>query len=252
MKNFLEIIREYKPISLEEMDSVALLDRTDIKFAFNIDKLNDILLQAKDDYRVLEVNRMRYADYDTNYFDTNDYKFYYDHHNQRTNRYKVRMRSYVNSDLHFFEIKYKSNKNRTVKSRINIPSQDNEIKGEAAELLENVTGISPESLKKAIHINCKRITLVNKQFIGRVTIDFDLKYQIDEQWHEYPEMVIVEVKQNQCKTSEFIKILQNNHIHSTSLSKYSFGIANFIPGIKKNNFKTQISYVNKICNPHAV
>lgn len=53
------------------------------------------------------------------------------------------MRSYVDSDLHFFEIKYKSNKDITIKSRINIPKQVRKIRREVAVLLENILGEMP-------------------------------------------------------------------------------------------------------------
>ncbi|MGC3979413.1 MAG: polyphosphate polymerase domain-containing protein [Paludibacteraceae bacterium] len=248
----MKTIYTFAPISLTEMDSVALLNRTDTKFVFHRAKLNEILLQAKQSYRVLEIQQMRYADYDTNYFDTDNYKFYYDHHNRRPARYKVRMRSYVNSELHFFEIKYKSNQNRTVKSRIKIPKQENEITGNAAELLKKVIGISPDLLKKSIQIKCKRTTLVNRQLTERVTIDFDMQYYINGAWHSYPDVIIIELKQDKSRKSKFLKIMCSQHLHSVSLSKYSFGIANFIPGIKNNNFKTQILFVNKLCNNHAI
>ncbi len=249
---FLNTVNAFDPITLGEMDKVALLNRTDIKFVFHVNKLSEILKQAMSNYRILEINDMRHADYDTNYFDTDNFKFYQDHHNRRSNRYKVRMRSYVNSDIHFFEIKYKSNKNRTVKTRIKIPYQEELIKGKAADLLEKTVGISSEVLKKAIQIHCKRMTLVNNQLTERVTVDFDMKYHINGEWFSYPEMIIVEVKRDKSGKSEFLKILHDNHLRSMSLSKYSFGIANYISGIKNNNFKKQILYVNKLRKQHAV
>ncbi len=246
MYNFLDTIKEFDPISLEEMDRVTLQNRTDTKFVFNEEKLNAILQKAKDNYRSLVVNRMLYADYDTHYFDTESFKFYQDHHNKRSNRYKVRMRSYVNSDIHFFEIKFKSNKNRTIKKRIRIDKQANVIEGEAAKLLEATVGINPGELEEKIRINCKRITLVNKKQTERVTIDFDMTYNINGQWHDYPNIVIIEVKQDMFGKSMFLDIMRSEHIRPMSLSKYCFGIANYTKGIKYNNFKKQILYVNKI------
>lgn len=253
MTQFLDTINnDFLPISLEEMSSVSLLDRTDTKFIFNIEKLNDVLDLAKEGYRVLEINNLRYSNYKTSYFDTQDFKFYYDHHNHHANRYKIRMRSYVDSDLHFFEIKYKSNQGRTVKSRVQIPNQENTIEGNAENLLNNVTGISSDTLVKTIEIDCKRATLVNNEQTERVTIDFDLNYLIDGKWHLFPEVAIIEVKQNKFGKSSFLEIMRKEHIRPSSMSKYSFGVANFINGIKNNNFKTQISYVNKICRQHSV
>ena len=39
------------------------------------------------------------------YYDTEDRKFYLDHHNQRVNRNKIRFREYEGSNLTFLEIK---------------------------------------------------------------------------------------------------------------------------------------------------
>jgi hypothetical protein len=251
-EDFLNLINHFDSISLAEMDKVKLLNRTDIKFVFHKEKLNSILSEAATDYRVLEIDGVRFSNYDTQYFDTENYKFYLDHQNGRADRYKVRMRSYVDSNLHYFEIKHKTNKNRTVKSRIRIPYQERIIQGKAAELLKNKTGLLPEMLKSALRINCKRTTLVNKELSERITIDYDIKYYINKQWHQYPEIIIIEIKQERMRKSEFVQIMRECHLQPVSLSKYCFGIANFIPGIKKNNFKTQILYVNKICNNHAV
>ena len=252
MNNFLDILSEFQPITLSEMDGVSLLNRTDVKFVFNRSEIQSILSEAIDNYRVLVVENLCYSDYLTQYFDTDNFKFYYDHHNGRYNRYKVRMRTYVESDLSFFEIKFKNNKSRTIKSRIRIPQQEPEIKDNAANLLEKVVGISPERLEEKLLIKSKRITLVNKGLTERVTLDFDMNYLVNDEWHSYPEIMIAEVKQDKSDKSEFINIMRKRHIHQTSLSKYCFGMANFMEGIKYNNFKKQISYVNKISNRNAI
>lgn len=248
---FLNTIEQFEPITLTEMDKVTLLNRTDTKFVFHRDELDGILQKAKDHYRALVVKGMTYADYDTNYFDTDNFKFYLDHHNKRSNRYKVRMRSYVNSDLHFFEVKFKSNKNRTIKSRIKIDKQTNVIEGESAHLLKDTVGINPNELQRKIQINCKRITLVNKKLTERVTIDFDLRYNVNQEWYDYPDIVIIEVKQDLFGKSMFMDIMRSIHIRPMSLSKYCFGIANYTKGIKYNHFKKQILYVNKISKRYA-
>ena len=225
-----------------------LLNRTDVKFSFHRDLLSDILTLAKADYLSLVINEQHYADYETHYFDTPEYGFYLDHHNKRLNRYKVRTRSYVNSDLHFFEIKFKSNKGRTIKSRMKIAQPDSCITEECAEFLKTKAGISAENLKRSIQVNYKRITLINKGMTERITIDFDMSYLIDGARYEYPELIILEVKQNKSSQSRFMEIMHEQHLHRVSLSKYCFGIASYVDGIKKNYFKNQIRYVKKICN----
>jgi hypothetical protein len=253
MEKFLEILNELDPISLAEMDSVKLLNRMDVKYIFHKSEFADILTVANEFYRTLTINERRFENYDSLYFDTEDFKLYYAHHNGRSNRFKLRMRTYIYSDLHFFEIKFKSNQNRTIKKRVQLPKKTNEITGNALELLQSKTSMPVDDLKPALRIKCKRITLVDKSLSERVTLDFDMKYNRgDDQWHEWPELVIAEVKQEKSGHSAFIKIMYAKHIRQISLSKYCFGIANYINTVRKNNFKTRLHYVDKICKNHAI
>ena len=71
-------------------------------------------------YKVLEVNGERIQTYRSLYFDTEDRKFYIDHHNSRVNRNKIRFREYVSSGLTFLEVKLKNNKGKTIKKRIKV------------------------------------------------------------------------------------------------------------------------------------
>lgn len=238
----------FTPISLSEMDEVKLLDRMDLKFVFHIHQLPVVLSSAAEYYKALTIDNKRFARYETHYFDTDDYELYTLHHNGRENRHKVRMRSYVDSDLHFFEIKFKSNKGRTIKQRVRLCEPDLKIEGEARQLLEEVTDIPPDSLKEAIRIDYNRITLVNNELTERLTIDFDMKYYIDGKVYGLPELVIAEVKQDKNGKSPFYHIMQTLRIQETSLSKYSFGIASYVGSVKKNNFKTKMLYVKKLCN----
>ena len=80
-------------------------------------------------YKVLEIDNERVHSYRSLYYDTDDRKFYLDHHNQRVNRNKVRFREYVGSKLTYLEIKRKNNKGKTIKKRTkvnNIPKVLNE------------------------------------------------------------------------------------------------------------------------------
>ena len=61
------------------MDGVKLMNRTDTKFAFHINKLESLLAKMREFYKVLEVNKERIQSYNSLYFDTNDRKFYIDH-----------------------------------------------------------------------------------------------------------------------------------------------------------------------------
>ena len=110
-------LQTFRPITLDEMDKVQLLNRMDTKFVFQVSKLPAFLEKIKERYRLLETNPLRYADYNSLYYDTPDFQLYFTHHRGKSGRYKIRFRSYNDTKLFFLEIKHKNNKGRTDKSR---------------------------------------------------------------------------------------------------------------------------------------
>lgn len=248
MTDFLHILETLEPITLEEMNDVKLLDRTDTKFTFHLKMLPEILAMASAHYRVLTIDNNRFARYETRYFDTPQFEMYIKHHNGKLNRNKVRFRTYLDSGLHFFEVKIKTNKGRTKKSRVKRETNDFSITEKAEQLLSKKTHYTPDELCEAIRIYYNRITLVSNSLTERLTIDFDLRYQKNETVKAYPELVIAEVKQDKSAHSFFVKIMNEYRIKDISMSKYCLGIASIVNNVKKNNFKPKISYVNKLCN----
>jgi len=116
------------------MESVALMNRTDTKFVFRADRLPDFLNSIKSEYRILNINDKRASKYETLYFDTPDFKLYKEHHRGKASMYKVRHRIYVDSQLHYFEIKFKNNKGRTIKNRIKRNELSQTINGKSEKL----------------------------------------------------------------------------------------------------------------------
>ena len=114
--NLNSLLNAFSPITLEEMKAIRLMNRTDTKYVVTNDILMEILQATVRDYRLQEVNAERHLAYSTLYFDTFDQMFYLMHHNGRKRREKIRMRSYLVSDLTFLEIKDKNNHGRTDKA----------------------------------------------------------------------------------------------------------------------------------------
>ena len=110
MTEILQTLKEYIPISLEEMSGIKLMNRTDTKYVTSYQILKEILLAAGHDYRVQEVNGEYNIAYHTIYLDTADRDMYLTHQNGRVVREKIRIRTYVDSDLTFLEVKNKNNK----------------------------------------------------------------------------------------------------------------------------------------------
>lgn len=241
-----EIIKSFAPITLKEMDAVALLDRIDTKFVFPLDQLPCFLEKVSSAYRILEVNNVRLNKYETLYYDTNNFFLFLQHHNGKLNRYKVRYRCYADSMLSFFEVKLKNNKSRTIKQRIKSVKIESDLTADASDFLSCKTPLDPKSLAPKLWVYYSRMTLVNKCDSERVTIDVNLKFSNKNMSVEYPSLVIAEVKQGKSCRSPFLTLMRKNHIRTDAISKYCMGIASVFNDIKKNNFKPKMTTIKKI------
>jgi hypothetical protein len=245
MDDLINILAHFEPITLEEMDHVKLLDRLDTKFTFSLEKLPLVVEQLKDDYRILEVNGLRIGRYETKYFDTHDFRLYLHHHNGKLNRYKIRYRKYIDSNITFFEIKLKNNTGRMNKKRIEVADIDDIIKGTAEELLLNKVRLPSNLFHPSLNVFFSRMTFVNRNSKERLTIDTGLRYSNLLKNIAFPNLVIAETKQERAETSPFISLMRKHHIRVSSVSKYCLGIASLVEGIKKNNFKFKLIQINK-------
>jgi hypothetical protein len=158
----------------------------------------------------------------------------------------VRYRKYVESDLNFFEVKFKSNKGRTIKSRVKQEEILHDIRDKAEKLLHKKTPLQSSDLRPMFWVNYSRITLVNKHAPERVTIDIDLYYKKDNASRHMQDLVIAEVKQDRAGRSPFVKLMKKYHIRSGSVSKYCFGVMSFFKDIRQNNFKFNLRNINKV------
>ena len=238
----------FEPISLNEMDSVALLNRTDTKYVLSKRDLRKVLSTITSNYRILEISGNRSANYKTLYFDTPDLLFYTKHHNGKSNRYKVRFRKYLDSELCFLEIKFKNNKGRTIKKRVKCAGFEEELSAESIAFIEKVMG-EKVLLKAALWNTFSRITLVSKKDEERATIDLGLAFEFDGDFKSIADLAIIEVKQAKASRESFIvKSLKELHIRPGNMSKYAVGKVLLTEGLKKNNFKRKIIAINKITN----
>lgn len=239
-------ISMFEPISLAQMDGVKLMDRTDTKFAFKFEKLPGFLEQIMNYYCVLEVANTRVSRYNTLYFDTDDFQLYLKHQNGKLNRHKIRFRRYVESGLNFFEIKFKNNKGRTIKSRIKRDDAEFKIDRHERRFIREKTPLDPDSLKPKLWVNYSRITLVNKSSRERLTLDTNLNFKNDIADRNFNDLVIAEVKQEKSSPSPFIRLMREHHIKDGFISKYCFGVISLHESIKKNNFKPKLLCLNKL------
>ncbi len=246
MNNLPAIISDFTPISLDEMDDVKLMSRTDTKFAFQANKLPFLLKRLIPFYRVLAIDGKLIHDYKSLYYDTEERKFYIDHHNSRVNRNKIRFREYVGSGLTFLEIKRKNNKGKTIKKRMKVDAITKELSEKHKKYIKKIIG------KKLVvnakqWINFSRITLVHKTQKERLTIDINLTFENEKLSGELKQIIIAEVKQEKMsRSSDFMKIAKEMSILPIRLSKYCMTTLTLNSGIKQNRFKEKLLFINKL------
>jgi hypothetical protein len=236
----------FERVSLAEMDSVKLMNRTDKKFCLHLSQLPEILNNITPYYNVLAIQDKTIMPYDTVYFDTPDDQMYLCHQNGKLNRYKVRSRKYVVSDDTFLEIKFKNNKGRTLKERISRKDDSLSLYPDELAFLNDGTPYNSTLLVPKIRSLFNRITLVNKEFTDRVTIDLLPGFDNGTASVQLKNLVIVEVKQSKSsRPARIVEELQQHKIRMAGFSKYCMGRALLEPKLKKNNFKPQLLRIHK-------
>lgn len=246
MQEIINTIAKFEPVTLKQLDSVELQNRIDTKYLLTKAQLVELLEGIKDNQFVLEINENRIFNYQTNYFDTEDFQFYRDHHNECINRIKVRSREYIESHLCFYEIKRKLYGTRTDKQRKRISSILENIDIENYNLIK-YKRLHDKPLEKKLSNYFKRITLTNRNFTERITIDLEIKFDNGQEQVDLPNIVVVEVKQGKSDVfSNTIQVLKRLRVHQSSFSKYVVGVSLLEKNIKHNNFKPLLIKINKL------
>ena len=236
----------FHTVSLDDIQSVRLMNRMDVKFAFNAIKLIPILRRMNAFYDVLDLNDSKIQSYRSLYYDTPDRMFFLDHHNKRVNRNKVRFREYIDSALFFLEIKLKNNKGKTIKKRMQVDEISKKLSHTHINYINKTIGDNL-NLFPQHWINFNRITFVNKERTERVTIDLDLCFSNDASSGGFDDLVIAEIKQDRAgQTSYFKRLLKKMYISPVGLSKYCMSTIELNPKLKHNRFKRTRLLINKL------
>lgn len=245
------------PISLDDMDGVKLQDRIDSKYVIPVKSLPLIFKHLQNRYSVLDIDGRRAFNYVTTYFDTTDFQFYRDHHNRLPGRIKVRSRTYTESNLHFFEIKTKTNL-RTKKYREKLAQIHTALSDKQCEKVNSFyRKVRPfrskdvsSTLAPALVNTYTRITLVNNARTERCTIDLNLAFRNPSGSDEVIRMhdfAIIELKQSKASlTNGIAASLRELHIPPSSISKYVVGLIRIHPEIKHNYFKPLLHKLENI------
>ncbi len=247
MNEIKELLDPFEPITLQEMDRVKLMNRMDTKFAFRFSDLNTLLPLLTLNYRVLTIEGTNTPHYESLYFDDERFSFFRDHHNGKGDRFKVRIRKYVESNLFFLEIKHKI-KGRTDKKRI-VTDQFNEVLPESDLAFVHKELQANKNLVPTMWNSFQRITFVSKTENERLTLDFNILFEKDGVKKSFKQLVIAELKQEDLnRNSVFYQLMKEQRIRPYRLSKYCLGSVEIYgeDKLKFNRFKKKLLYLKKI------
>lgn len=240
-----------RPITLDEMDSIKLMNRIDSKYLTDEAGLLRLLsAAAAAGYRVLVTEGVRISPYDSVYFDTEGLRMFCDHHNRRLVRQKVRTRCYVNSGTTFLEIKRKNNKGRTKKKRTEIPIgelMDFKADDAAVSYLAKHSWFTVADVSPVLATKFRRITLVNHAMTERLTIDTALNFE-NYRTHKgasLEDTVIIELKQDGRAASQMKGILLDRRVKPTRVSKYCVALTLTDPEARPGRFNLKVRAIEK-------
>ena len=245
-----ELLKPFETITLEEMKSVKLMNRTDTKFVTNTSKLYQLLKMAQQDYYVQVIDGERNLGYDTTYFDTTAFDMYNMHQSGHLNRQKIRFRTYCINHLQFMEVKTKNNHGRTKKKRIEV-SDMNLNDEEKRQFLHKHLRYDVEKLQPVLSNHFSRVTLVNKGMTERLTIDTGLNFHnvLNGSDKDMGQLVVIELKRDGLVYSPVLQMLRQLRIQPHGFSKYCMGSA--LTGqdhLPVNRFKCKLIEINKLVN----
>lgn len=248
--NIRDLLWTLSPITLEQMSSIRLMNRTDTKFVTNKTMLAELLRRAQGKYYAQEIDGKRIADYRTIYWDTPDHFFYSEHHNGRSPRQKVRVRTYMDSDITFLEVKTKNNHGRTKKKRIMVPDTDRLIEAGSEKFLLDLVKRGLSDLIPTVQNRFQRITLVNYAKTERLTIDFNVGFHNFETDTDRGtgDLVIIELKRDGNQFSPVMDILRELRVKPSGFSKYCIGSVLTNSRLKNNMFKAKLVNIKRLVN----
>ncbi|HDS63361.1 MAG TPA: polyphosphate polymerase domain-containing protein [Methanofollis liminatans] len=242
-------LEAFEPITLDDLKNsdANLLDRTETKFLMTADRFVQILSDLGDAYRVLTIEGARQGRYETEYYDTDSFLTYLQHHNGRATRYKLRFRHYLSSDTTFLEVKEKRNTGRTVKKRLETDGLPELSDPGPGTFLAESFPYDAGAFHPVLLTAYDRITLVARDHAERLTFDLNLTFDNGMERRSYPRVVIGEIKHDRAlRRSPAMTALGRAGVRKTGFSKYCIGVSLLYTGLKHNRFKRNLLFLEKL------
>lgn len=199
--NLTDLLNGRPHMGLEDIESVALMDRYDSKFLVPEHWLSHTLTRLPD-HAVLSIANSLSTTYRNLYFDSPNNVCLQQHVRGKTTRFKVRIRHYTNTEVTFLEVKLRDVYGKTAKHRVvrNASTWDAPLNEAEQEFLSCHLGDIASQLSPALESRFERFTLVDLQEGERLTFDLGVEFKTpnsEEGWQApLAHVSVVEWKQN--------------------------------------------------------
>ena len=231
------IVAAVDPVSLEEINARAeLTTRRDRKYLVPAHRLAALLDRLAPRIRALDIDGRRSFSYDTHYFDSPELTCYLDTARRRPFRYKVRTRSYLDTDQNWFEIKQRGRRGITVKHRWIVDDGPHRF-GPAEERLvvETLGPAVGDGLTHRLITRFDRSTLLIDDD-SRMTIDLGATFTTpDGADRRSLRHAIVETKTT-GRACAADRALWRLGVRPAKISKYGTGLASLHPDLPANRW----------------
>ncbi len=232
---------------VEKLADRALLRRVDTKFLYPAEELESLIQSLGEDYGLLPAGEHPIATYRTLYFDSPDKSFFHQHRRGQRDRFKIRIRHYLEREVSFLEVKRKTNHDVTVKARRKRDFLDSSINGEERSFLQDRTPCDPSQIVPQVWTNFHRITLVGLGIKERLTVDLGLEFEADFERHHMHGLAIIEVKQPRFwSRSPAMLALRARGIRPSGMSKYCTAQAALFPDLRCNRFRPSLRNIRRL------
>jgi hypothetical protein len=232
-----------RPIGLDELlVRASLLTRLDRKYMLPLVDLPVVLGGLDEDVRVLEIDGERQFGYESLYYDTPAMDGYLGAARQRRRRFKLRVRTYLDSGERFVEVKTRGPRGVTVKDRMPYDGDPHRLSREARAYADTVlagAGIDARHLRfePTLTTRYRRTTLYLPASDSRLTVDTGLTWSLPGGTSELraPDRAIVETKAGRAGSSAD-RLLWSLRHRPVPVSKYGTGLAALRPELPANRW----------------
>lgn len=227
-----------RPVGLDELLTHAeLLTRLDRKYMLPVVDLPFVFGGLDEDVRVLEIDGRRQFRYRSVYFDTPDLDGYLGAARRRRRRFKVRVRTYLDSGLDFVEVKTRGPRGTTVKHRMPYDGDPGQLSADARAFVDAVlagAGIDSFGFRfvPSLTTTYRRTTLLLPATGSRLTVDTGLAWALPDGTAALrtPDRAIVETKSGRAGSGADRLMWSLRH-RPVPVSKYGTGLAALRPDL---------------------